>query len=360
MRHPVLEYLAWAQRHYGQIRFDLASSDAPTPSLEELGCAGLPPTLEGESLPGPPTLREAVGLAYKTSPDRVFCGLGAAGVAGCVFRSMLNPGDEVLCEQPGYEPLWQVPAGLGAELRFFPRDPKQRARIDLDSVAAMLSARTRLIVVTNLHNPSGCSIDRGTLARLGELCEAVGGHVLVDEVYLDHLGPETPPAASLGDPFISINSVTKVLGLGDLRVGWALASPVLVEAFYRALTHDTVHIPAPSVSLALAALRKRDHLIRKARQGLGEAKQLLSDWAKARRDVTFYPPDAGLVGWLALVSPTLTGRAVAEHAIQHHQTVVAPGDFFGDKSGIRIRFGTERDLLIGGLEALGKTLDELA
>jgi aspartate/methionine/tyrosine aminotransferase len=80
-----------------------------------------------------------------------------------------------------------------------------------DELAKQLSPRTRLIVLTNLHNPSSTLIAEDTLRRIGELAREAGARVLVDEVYLEAMFEAAPSSCvHLGPQFISTSSLTKV------------------------------------------------------------------------------------------------------------------------------------------------------
>ena len=82
-----------------------------------------------------------------------------------------------------------------------------------------MSDRTRLIIITNLHNPSGALAHEDELRRIGRLAASVGARVLVDEVYLDSAVPAPRSAVHLGPEFLCTNSLTKVYGLSGLRCG---------------------------------------------------------------------------------------------------------------------------------------------
>ena len=102
--------------------------------------------------------------------------------------------------------------------------------MDVDELRKLVTPKTKLIVLTNLHNPSCALMDTQTLKAVGEL----GPRVLVDEVYLDLLCENTPETAfRLGEQFVITNSLTKVYGLSGVRCGWVLAEPEIVKKIYR-------------------------------------------------------------------------------------------------------------------------------
>ena len=137
-----------------------------------------------------------------------------------------EPGDEILVEQPTYELILSTAKYLGLEIRRFPRHAENNFAIDPADVERNLTPRTRLIVICNLHNPTGAMVPDDILRDIGKLAAKVGARVLVDEVYREVLFESSPASAFHIDPerFIVTNSLTKAYGLSGLRCGWVLAS----------------------------------------------------------------------------------------------------------------------------------------
>lgn len=363
MRHPDLPYLTWARGLYGRVRLDLGSSNAPTPSWEEVGIAPADVPLHGDQREGPPGLLDQLGGIYAFEPRHVAVGAGASGVISLICRATLTPGagDHVVCETPIYGPLRALPEGLGADVTYVRRPgPGGGGRLDPKVVIDALRPDTRLVVLTSLHNPSGRRLPSPTLTTIAAAAQGVGAKVVVDEVYLEFAGANAEPAARLSPAIISVNSLTKVMGLGGLRIGWALCQDVeVIAGVRRAFLHDSVNLAAPSVAIGLVALQRREALIARARAGLAEAQDTVISWASGRTDVRFHPPDAGHMAWLELLYPDASGRALAELLLSAYSTVVAPGEFFGDPAGIRIGFGRRPEVLAEGLQTLGVALDRL-
>src|SRR5205823_5491825 len=126
-----------------------------------------------------------------------------------------------------------------------------------------MTAKTRLIVITNLHNPSSALTSDAVLREVGEL----GAHLLVDEVYLDAVYEGTPRTAfHLGPQFVVTCSLTKVYGVSGLRCGWILAPPELAWKIRR-LNDLFAATPAhPGELMAVAAFEHLTLLRERARR----------------------------------------------------------------------------------------------
>src|SRR5205814_3802762 len=188
-------------------------------------------------------------------------------------------------------------------------------------------SRTRLIVLTNLHNPSSALVDEDTLRRVGEIAQSVGARVLVDEVYLDAMFEAAPrSSASLGPQFIATSSLTKGYGLSGLRCGWILAEAELAQRMR--LLHDIFGAlaPHPAERLSVLALRKLPKFSERAKNILERNRAVLNDFYDSREDLDVPRSHAGTTSFPRL----LKGSAENLYRLlsEKHETAVVPGGFF--------------------------------
>ncbi len=150
------------------------------------------------------------------------------------LAALLEPGDEVVIEEPTYGLLLDVLHYLGARVRRIARRFENNFDLSLAEMEETITPATRLVVLSNLHNPTGAFIPIETLRAIGEMARRVGARVLVDEVYLEMLFENAPSTAfSLGETFLVTSSLTKAYGLSGLRCGWILAAPELAHRIWR-------------------------------------------------------------------------------------------------------------------------------
>ena len=203
-------------------------------SLKDLGVDFSEFELSGPGAYGYPPLKCAIAQKEGVREECVTTALGTSGANWLAMAAILTYGDEVVMEHPSYPLLWETAEYLGAKVKFFERRASDRYEVDVDAVKRATSLKTRLIVLTNLHNPSCVQMTEAELRAVAEIAQGMGARVLVDEVYLDLLGERAPKSAfHLGAPFISTNSLTKVYGLSGLRCGWVLADEKLTRAMLR-------------------------------------------------------------------------------------------------------------------------------
>ncbi len=290
-------YIHWAKTH-AHTRFDLATSDVLRYPLK-----GLPVSLDelaisGESWYGYAPLQEALAAKCGVPKECVVAANGTSMANHLAMAALVEPGDEVLIEQPAYDPLLSVARYLGADVRRFERRFENGFRIDPEEVARRVSPNTRLVVLTNLHNPSSAFTDEATLGALRDIARGVGARVLVDEVYLDAVFERAPPTAlRLGPEFVVTSSLTKVYGLSGLRCDWVLAEPALARKMWR-LDDLFGAVPAHAAELlSCAALGHLGHIRARSRRLLEENGRVLDSFLAARDDLDFVPHEFGNVSF---------------------------------------------------------------
>jgi aspartate/methionine/tyrosine aminotransferase len=349
--------MEWAKRH-PRPRFDLCGSNLAPCTIDDLPGAreGVEPN--GDNDHGYAPLIASIAGHYGTTPDRVALASGASGANFLVLAAFLAPRDEVLIEKPAYDPLLGAARLLGATVARFERRFADGFAVDPERVAAGITPKTRLVVITHPHNPSGAALDDATLDALAAVAERHGVHVLIDEVYLDTLSPRPAPAANRSDLFISTSSLTKAYGLAGLRAGWVVAEPEVAEATRRVRGTVEAIGAFPGEVMAHLAFRNIEALTGRARSILAPGLEKLVAFVESRGELEWVQPAGGTVGF-----PRLRDHDDAEPFIKmlldDFDTAVVPGRFFDAPAHFRVAFSGDPSLLTGGLQQLGKALDSL-
>ena len=353
-------YMHWAKLH-PKATHDLTGSNLFPVPLEELPGALDAVRLSGPNDEGYAPLVEAIASRYGVRPERVCTGPGTSGVNFLAMAAILRPGDEVLIERPTYDPLLGIADMLGAKVRRFERPFANGFQPDPGAVADALSPSTRLIVLTNLHNPSGVLLSEDTLLEIGRVAESVGAVVQVDEVYRETAFDEyTRPAATLGDGFVSTSSLTKAWGLSGLRTGWAIGSLEVAEAMRRA--RDVVDAVGsfPSDAMAEVAFREIDRLTERSRSILIRNSARL---AGVLNDAA----ERGIIEWVraavgaSIAFPRLVGTDDADRFVEwmldEFEVGVVPGRFFEHPAHFRVAVGGDPAKVGPALDRLSEALD---
>jgi hypothetical protein len=352
---PCADYLLWAKRRSHPAN-DLARSDVVALALDDLPGARAALELTGRNDNGYAPLVELIAARYGVGAECVATATGTSGANFLACAALVRPGDDVLVEQPGYDPLVAVPRMLGANIVRFERRFEDGFRLDPDRVAAALTPRTRLIIVTNLHNPTCVAIGQHELRALGAIADRHGVHVLVDEIYLDSaLGEPRPPAATLGPWFISTSSLTKVYGLAAFRCGWALAAPPVAEEIRRArdLVDGSGSVLVDRASVV--AFQHLPELAERSRAILASHLALVESFVAGQPALEWVKPSGGTVAFPRLRSGE-PADTLAARLLREFDTAIVPGRFFDAPAHFRMAFGIRREPLERGLDAISRAL----
>lgn len=351
-------YLEWAREFMGRARYDLASSGIRTPRFEEsFGEIDFNDFSAIAKMPG------AIAAFHDLPENNVAAALGTSHAIWLAYASLLSPGDDVLVERPGYEPLHRVPESLGARVSLFDRAAPPSYAIDVSAVLDACTPKTRVVTITNLHNPTGVRTPDSTLRDLADALSKRGCTLLISEVYapFDRLaenGVWKHSAKRLHPNIVTVSSLTKCFGLGIHRLGWVLAEPEIADRARKLITLNVGLLPAAHASMTLAALSRIDSLSARARVDLPEKRALVNAWMAARRDVVWSNPAEGLFGFAHLPGAKEVQRYV-EEALKEDELLVGPGVFFSAPEAVRVAWSLPKDDLSEALVRLGRLFDRI-
>lgn len=357
MRTMQSDYMHWA-KFKRPVRFALTASEVPHFRMDLLPLRVADLDLDGASHPRYAPLRDAIARRYGVTAEQVVAADGTSMANFLALAALISRGDEVLIERPTYEPLLGAASFLGAEIKRFDRMPSDGFRLDPSMIERQMSDRTRLIIITNLHNPSGALAEEHELGVLSDLARRVKARILVDEVYLDSAVPARRSAVHLGPEFVCTNSLTKVYGLSGLRCGWILAEPELTERMWRLNDLFGVNQAHPAERLACIAFEHIDAVIGDAPAMLQRNRKLFNDFVESRSDLECMKAEHGITAF-----PRWTGGdsdKLDALLRDRYDTAVVPGRWFEMPEYFRVGLGCPTGVLEEALRRLGSALDELA
>ena len=347
------DYMFWAKTR-SKARYNLATSGVPGVLLQDLGTAAAHLEINGPGGYSYGPLQEAIGAEYGVPTENIVAAGGTSGANAYALLMLLGPGDEVLVEHPSYEVIPNLARFTGAKVVWFHRRPENQWAVDPEEVARLMSPRTKLIVLTNLHNPSSALMSESALTEIGEIAARNGAHVLVDEVYLDCVWGGRPRSAfHLGPNFVVTSSLTKIYGLSGLRCGWIFAPTAIAERLWRFI--DLLdNIPAhPAELLSVAAFQNLGALRERSKALIESNRSVYAAFAQTRG---FAVPRYGTVAF-----PRVTKGCsirLCELLRSRYETTVVPGAFFGMPSHARVSLVTSAGMLAEGLARFGAALDD--
>lgn len=208
--------------------------------------------------PDPDTtaLRRAIGIAHDIDPARIVCGTGSGELLHCAVQAFAGPGEEVLFSRYSFSlyPLLAMKVGAVPVLA---QDDDYAASVD--ALLAMVTPKTRVVLLDNPNNPVGSWLPSREVARLhaGLPADVL---LVIDQAYAEYLAPGLDDggmalAATHGNVLVT-RTFSKAFGLAGERVGWATGAPPLIDALNR--LRGAFNVTASGQSAALAALGDAD------------------------------------------------------------------------------------------------------
>ena len=345
--------MQWAKLH-SKARYNLATSGVGAYPLAELPFTRDQLEINGDNSYGYRPLQQAIARKHGVDADCIVEAAGTSMANYLAMATLVDPGDEVLIEQPTYELIVSATKYLQAEIIRFPRHEENNFAIDPNDVRKAVTPRTKLIVLTNLHNPSSVLTSDATLREVGEIARSVNAHVLVDEVYLDAVYENTPRSSfHLGDNFVITSSLTKVYGLSGLRCGWILAQPDLARAMYKLNDLFAATPVYPTELLSVIAFQHLDKIRTRARQTVEADRALLAKFLDGNQSNIFTIRSP----YGTTTFPKLLRGNVPDLLVKlrnQYETTVVPGQFFEMPDHFRIGMGVSTEMFAEGLSRLAR------
>ncbi|MGZ4837631.1 MAG: aminotransferase class I/II-fold pyridoxal phosphate-dependent enzyme [Terriglobales bacterium] len=352
-------YMEFAKLH-SQSRFNLATSGIMRCPLAELPVAIDQLEISSPTGYGYEPLIQRLAAKNNVAPECVVFINGGTSLANNVaIAATTDAGDHVLSENPGYELLDSTARFLGLEVHHFERRFEDGFRLDPEEIERRVTPRTRLIVITNLHNPSGVLAGNDALRRVGEIARTAGARVLVDEVYLDMALEQTPASSFHLDPktFVVTSSLTKAYGLSGLRCGWILADPELAERCWRI---NDLYAASPvhaAELLSVIALDNLGKIAARAKSLLDPNRALLRHFFDSCEELDVVRPEFGTMAFPRVCRGTVEKLF---HVLRDkYEATVVPGSFFGAPQHFRMGVGGDTDMIREALDRLSRALHDL-
>ena len=359
MKHKHSYYMHWSKTQ-SRARFNLATSGVAPFPLCELPVKLKELEINGDDSYGYAPLQQAIAAHHGVDPECVVESGGTSMANHLAMAAILELGDEVLIEHPAYGPILDVAHYLEANVKRFRRAEENRWTVDLNEVRRCITPKTRLIVITNLHNPTSALTPDSVLREIGDIARSIGALVLVDEVYLDTVYERTPRTSfHLGPEFVVTSSLTKVYGVSGLRCGWILAQPDLAWKMKRLNDLYAATAVYPGELLSVAAFQHLNLLRERARRILDADRKFLRDFLAQQSAISAVWTDWGTTSFAKLSrSRGSSADIFLERLRSEFDTSAVPGRFFEVPDHFRIGMGVNTEMFAEGLNRIGRALKD--
>jgi len=320
-------------------------------------CDENPANLEKISLMNPDTrgsigLRREIVSCYQAAEiENVLVTVGVTEALFTFFNTILEPGDEVIVQFPEFQTLYELPAALGCEIKYLYLAKENGFIPEPGKIRELITAKTRLIIINNPHNPTGSVLDAETIREIGNIAAENDIYLLFDEHYkflplkegTEQFTSGFDICRGLHKKIAAAGSITKCFGLNGLRVGWLLADPETIEEC-REFKHYLTHVTPPICDyLAEMALKHKGELILYVKRSILENLGRLNHFMKRHpNQFEYIEPRGGLVCFPKLKNQP-DASAFCKNLLTSHGISLLPGENFGMNQYFRLNFGIEID-----------------
>jgi aspartate/methionine/tyrosine aminotransferase len=324
---------------------------------------------------GTVALREIIAAMYPgATPDHIQVTNGGSEANCILLMRLVEPGDEIVFLTPNYMQAAGLARALGAVVRPWrlketAAEPAEHAdqrklkwAADLEELNALVTPKTRAILLCNPNNPTGARLDAATLDDICRIASAVGAWVLDDEIYrgAEREADDTPTVWGRYERAIVSSGLSKAYGLPGLRIGWVVAPPALVSDVWAIHDYTSIAPGAINDRLARVALEpaRRATLLARTRGIIRANYPLVRRWIEQQDGLSHVPPDAGAIVFVRHTHP-FRSSDLTDRLRQERSVLLVPGDYFDMDGYLRIGFGSDPKYLESALSLIGEFLSSV-
>jgi aspartate/methionine/tyrosine aminotransferase len=356
MSFPPFRLLRWLEKYWKAGAVDVCTSNIEGYRFSEFGRQFGEMNLAIAHPFGEPTLRGILAKEYGVGTENVMVTVGASEANFLVCMALYEKGSRFVVENPAYEPLAELPKGLGYEVDVLKRKCENGFRFDVDGLVELIRNGARYAFLCNPHNPTGVVFEEDDLKKIAEAAEEHDAYILVDEIFKDVMQEPPPSAISISDRMIVTASISKIFSMAGLRLGWIVANSELMKRFETLREYMTVAASSASEEMAKWAFERKREILERAWGYVNTNRPIVEEWLESN-DLVEYNAKSKT----HFCFPRLKGiddLRFGKMAAEKHNTIVGPGQFFGLPGHFRLGFGMNTESLEEGLENLTLALKD--
>ncbi|MGQ9500162.1 MAG: pyridoxal phosphate-dependent aminotransferase [Dissulfurimicrobium sp.] len=317
-------------------------------------------------------LQRDYGLVYR--PEEVMVSTGGKQVLYNIAQAIFDPGDEVILPVPYWVSYPAIVELAGGVVRYVSSDPKKGFALEVDAISAMITDRTKAIILNSPSNPTGAVYRSDDLRAVAELAVQRNIMIITDDIYdmirFDGKGPENVaslmPEAKANT--LIVNGVSKTYAMTGWRIGYMAGPEAVVKAATKIQSQSTSNPNSIAQKAAVAALTGPQDCVRKMCAAFKERKDFVMGRLNAMPGVNcvepggaFYVfPDLSFCYGARVQEKTIEGSLdLADYLLDEAKLAVIPGIAFGDDRFVRFSYAVDMETLKEGMDRLEMALSAL-
>jgi aspartate/methionine/tyrosine aminotransferase len=297
--------------------------------------------------------------------SEIFVAVGAMQVIFNTVLHLVEPGQEVIVVDPGYDYYSQIRLFGGVPVAV-PALEKNGFKVDPADIKAAVTDNTRLLILNTPSNPTGAMFDESILTEIARIAKDNDILVLSDEPY-EHIVFDGKKHVSMAavdgmkDRTISAFTLSKSYAMTGWRVGYVAAPKALIDEMEKLMEHMVSGVTAMAQRAALAAITAPQGCVEEMVAAYDRRRRLVHQGLNAIDGITCLLPESTFYAFPNISSYGMTSWEFAKYLVREHHVAVVPGSIFGDRGEgyVRLSFAADEEKLAEGIARIEKAVKAL-
>ena len=308
---------------------------------------------------GPLELREAICRKLKRENGLVYCPEEISVTSGveqgtfAAFMSFLNPGDEVLVQDPVYLTYTTIPGIAGATVKTYSLLEENDFQPDMNQLRSLVTDKTKMIAIVSPGNPTGSIFTRESLEAIAELAREKNLLVVSDEIYERLTYGEKDEVVSIAslpgmkERTILLNGLSKSMAMTGWRIGYMAAPPEFIDPLNRMAFYMTAGATSFAQYAAAEALDGDDGSAEKMRLEFKKRRDYLVGEINEMENFSCIVPQGAFYVFMNIKKTGMKSEEFCDYALEQYRLAMMPGDVFGQcgEGFVRLSYAASRQVL---------------
>jgi aspartate/methionine/tyrosine aminotransferase len=285
----------------------------------------------------------------------IFVAVGAMQVIFNTVLHLIEPGDEVVVIDPGYDYYSQIGLFGGVAVRV-PAREENGFKVDPEEVKKAVTGKTKLMILNTPANPTGALLDEKILEDIAGIAREHGIFMLSDEPYEDIVfdGSRHVSMAALDgmkELTVSAFTLSKSYAMTGWRVGYAVAPKPIVDEMEKLMEHMVSGVTAVAQRAALAAITGPQDCLDDMREAYRRRRQVVYEGLNGIEGISCLMPESTFYAFPNVTRLGLSSWDLARYLVKEHRVALVPGSIFGENGEgyLRLSFAASTEALEEGV-----------
>ncbi len=313
-------------------------------------------------------IAEKLRLKNKIHADpetNIFVAVGAMQVIFNAILHLVEPGEEVMVIDPGYDCYSQIGLFGGLPVRI-PAREENGFKVDPVDVKKAVTPKTKMMIINTPANPTGALLDEGIIKSLAEISQHHGLLVLADEPYEDIVFDGNKHYSigaidGMQDLTISAFTLSKTYAMTGWRVGYAVAPKGVIDEMEKLMEHMVSGVTAMAQRAALAAITGPQTCVEEMLKAYDRRRRIVYEGLNAIEGISCLMPESTFYAFLNIKKLGVSSWDLAKFLVKEHKVALVPGSIFGPNGEgyLRLSFAASSEQLTEGLNRIKAGVEKI-